>query len=298
MSPSGSEPSSVAAVAPLVTARAVDRPFDYAVPPELDGAVRRGAVVEVELGRRRVRGVVTGRAEASDVAELKPVLAVVGEVPAALLDLAEWIAATYASTLARALALVTPPEAEARPPEPWVRVLSGEGATRRQAEILAHAGLAPLPLSDLVTAAGTTRETLRRMRDRGLVAFEPMPPAPRTDVQVELTDAQAGAVAACVEALESGGGDVLVHGVTGSGKTEVYLRVIERALELGRGAIVLVPEIALTPQAAFRFTARFGATVAVLHSGLSPGRRGTEHRRIAAREARVVVGARSAVFAG
>ena len=298
MSPSGSEPSAVAAVAPLVTARGVDRPFDYAVPPELDGAVRRGAVVEVELGRRRVRGVVTGRTDASDVAELKPVLAVAGEVPGALLDLAEWIAATYASTLARALALVTPPEAEARAPEPWVRVLSGEGATRRQAEILAHAGLAPLPLSDLVAAAGTTRETLRRMRDRGLVAFEPMPPAPRTDVQVELTDAQAGAVAACVEALESGGGDVLVHGVTGSGKTEVYLRVIERALELGRGAIVLVPEIALTPQAATRFTARFGATVAVLHSGLSPGRRGTEHRRIAAREARVVVGARSAVFAG
>ena len=65
MSPSGSEPSSVAAVAPLVTARAVDRPFDYAVPPELDGAVRRGTVVEVELGRRRVRGVVTGRSDAS-----------------------------------------------------------------------------------------------------------------------------------------------------------------------------------------------------------------------------------------
>ena len=88
-----------------------------------------------------------------------------------------------------------------------------------------------------------------------------------------------------------------MHGVTGSGKTEVYLRSIDHALERGRGAIVLVPEIALTPQTAARFIARFGPTVAVLHSGISPTRRGDEHARIAAGEARVVVGARSAVFA-
>jgi primosomal protein N' (replication factor Y) len=90
---------------------------------------------------------------------------------------------------------------------------------------------------------------------------------------------------------------VLLHGVTGSGKTEVYLRVIEKELGRGRGAIVLVPEIALTPQTAARFEARFGETVAVLHSALTPARRGEEHRRIAAGEARVVVGARSAIFA-
>jgi primosomal protein N' (replication factor Y) (superfamily II helicase) len=114
---------------------------------------------------------------------------------------------------------------------------------------------------------------------------------------VALTGEQETAVAACVEALDAGGGDVLVHGVTGSGKTEVYLRVIDAALARGRGAIVLVPEIALTPQTAARFTARFGHTVAVLHSGISPARRGAEHARIAAGEARVVVGARSAVFA-
>ena len=102
---------------------------------------------------------------------------------------------------------------------------------------------------------------------------------------------------ACLQVLDAGGGEVLVHGVTGSGKTELYLRVIERALALGRSAIVLVPEIALTPQTARRFRARFGPTVAVLHSGLTPARRGDEHRRIAAGEARVVVGARSAVFA-
>jgi len=90
---------------------------------------------------------------------------------------------------------------------------------------------------------------------------------------------------------------VLIHGVTGSGKTEVYLRLIDVALAAGRGAIVLVPEIALTPQTAARFTARFGDTVAVLHSGISTTRRGAEHARVAAGEARVVVGARSAIFA-
>ena len=201
MSRPASDTAPVASVAPLVTARAVDRAFDYAVPPALDGMVRRGSLVEVELGSRRVRGVVTALPGRGDVSALKPLLAAAGDVPIHLLELAEWIAATYASTLARALALVTPPEAEARPPDPWVRALSGEGATARQAEILAHAGLAPVPLSDLVAAAGTTRATVRRMRDRGLVALEAMPPAPRTDVRVELTAAQEAAVAACVELL-------------------------------------------------------------------------------------------------
>jgi primosomal protein N' (replication factor Y) (superfamily II helicase) len=288
--------SAVARVHPLVTARAVDHAFDYAVPDELRGLVARGSLVEVELGPRTVRGAVTEVAD-GDAEGLKPVLGVAGAVPEAQLALAEWIAAGYASTLPRALALMLPPAAGVRAPEPWVRLVSMEGATRRQQEVLAHVGLAPLPLSDLVAAAGTTRETVRRMAARGLVALDPAPRASADDVRVTLTADQEAAVAACTEMLAAGGGDVLVHGVTGSGKTEVYLRAIDEALGAGRGAIVLVPEIALTPQAAARFTARFGDTVAVLHSGISQARRGAEHARIAAREARVVVGARSAIFA-
>ena len=286
----------VARVHPLVTARAVDHAFDYALPDELRDAVTRGTLVDVELGARVVRGIVTA-VERGDREGLKPVLGVAGEVPGPLLELAEWIASTYASTLPRAVALVIPPAAGVREPEPWVRFVSMEGATRRQADVLAQIGLAPLPLSDLVAAAGTTRDTVRRMAERGLVALDPAPSAVADDVHVTLTPEQERAVAACAEALAAGGGDVLVHGVTGSGKTEVYLRAIEHALQLGRGAIVLVPEIALTPQTASRFVARFGPTVAVLHSGISKTRRGAEHARIAAGEARVVVGARSAVFA-
>src|SRR5262249_29590419 len=89
----------------------------------------------------------------------------------------------------------------------------------------------------------------------------------------------------------------LLYGATGSGKTEVYLRACEETLHRGRGAIVLVPEIALTPQALGRFRARFGDGVAVLHSGLTDAERRDERERIAAGEARLVVGARSAVFA-
>ena len=203
----------------------------------------RGALVQVPLGSREVGGVVESLAAAAEPdGELKPILAVTGRVPETLLDLAVWIAAETASTVARAVALVVPPA----PPK-------------------------------------------RRLKPRD----EDVP----ADRPVVLTEAQQHAVEAIAAAQEAGAHEVLLHGVTGSGKTEVYMRAIERQLESGRGAIVLVPEIALTPQTSARFRARFGDTVAVLHSALTPARRGAVHLRIAEGGARVVVGARSAVFA-
>jgi primosomal protein N' (replication factor Y) (superfamily II helicase) len=232
----------IARVHPLVTARAVDRAFDYAIPAELADRVAAGSIVRVPLGSREVDGVVDSLGEPAGNEELKPLVDVTGRVPLPLLELAGWIAEQTASTMARAIALVIPP----RPPRRALRMVE-----RQVAE----------------------------------------------DRVVALTDAQQRAVDECLAAIEDGSHEVLLHGVTGSGKTEVYLRVIEEALGHGRGAIVLVPEIALTPQTASRFEARFGETVAVLHSALTPARRGEEHRRIAAGEARVVVGARSAIFA-
>jgi primosomal protein N' (replication factor Y) len=113
----------------------------------------------------------------------------------------------------------------------------------------------------------------------------------------DLTAAQREALTRVTSALDTGGGSFLLHGETGSGKTEVYLQACAAALERGRGAIVLVPEIALTPQAVGRFRERFGDGVALLHSGLTDAARRDERERVAAGEARVVVGARSAVFA-
>ncbi|HLY86136.1 MAG TPA: primosomal protein N' [Gaiellaceae bacterium] len=112
-----------------------------------------------------------------------------------------------------------------------------------------------------------------------------------------LSQSQERALARIGTLLESGGGNVLLAGATGSGKTEVYIRACEAALAAGRGAIVLVPEIALTPQTLGRFQARFGARVALLHSGLTEAERRDERERIVTGEAPVVVGARSAVFA-
>jgi primosomal protein N' (replication factor Y) len=130
---------------------------------------------------------------------------------------------------------------------------------------------------------------------------EQEPPAQRQSLEGEaaparLSEPQEAALARIVGALDSGG-HFLLYGATGSGKTEVYLRAAAAALERGLGTIVLVPEIALAPQTVGRFHARFGDSVAILHSGLTEAERRDERERIAGGEARVVVGARSAIFA-
>jgi primosomal protein N' (replication factor Y) (superfamily II helicase) len=151
-------------------------------------------------------------------------------------------------------------------------------------------GSTPARALALVAPRARTRRGERRTpAERGALAGEPKPE--------RLTEAQSEAVARIDAALSTGTGHLLLHGPTGSGKTEVYLQACSRALELGRGAIVLVPEIALTPQTVGRFRARFGGTVAVLHSALTEAERRDERERIALGDARIVVGARSAVFA-
>ena len=131
-----------------------------------------------------------------------------------------------------------------------------------------------------------------KRRDPGAAAELPAGPAP-----TELSETQEAALARISELLATGGGNVLLAGATGSGKTEVYIRACEAAAAAGRGAIVLVPEIALTPQTVGRFRARFENAVALLHSGLTEAERRDERERILAGDATVVVGARSAVFA-
>jgi primosomal protein N' (replication factor Y) len=173
---------------------------------------------------------------------------------------------------------------------------------RQQAALSALSG-GPLPAAEVPGGHGT----LRRLEARGLVtvAIEVRGRRPvnaRVGVATvqppALTGAQAAALAPVAAAIADGRGErFLLHGVTGSGKTEVYLRATAAALERGRGAIVLVPEIALTPQIVARFEARFGPTVAVLHSGLGEGERHDEWLRLRRGEARVCVGPRSAVFA-
>jgi primosomal protein N' (replication factor Y) len=286
--------SHVVAVVPLVRARALARPFDYAV----EDALPVGAIVEVPLGTRSVRGVVVAAGAASDRA-LKPAVDTGGRIAPDLVELALEIAARYATPAARALDLVLPPTTAPRQ-SPWVTASPDAVArTPRQVAVLDVLADGPLPVGALREASGATAAVLKRMAAGGLVTVGQPPPAAASDaVGPVLTPAQVDAVARLEAAIETGASDpLLLFGVTGSGKTEVFLRGIARCVALGRSAIVLVPEIALAPQTAGRIAARFGGRVAVLHSGLAAGERAAEHRRIVEGSATIVVGPRSALFA-
>jgi primosomal protein N' (replication factor Y) len=164
----------------------------------------------------------------------------------------------------------------------------------------------PLELTWLYAEAGARPDDLRDLEKRGLLAWDEVEvmrdPLAQTRVEVSppprLTSGQTAAWEPIRLALESRSfRTFLLHGVTGSGKTEVYLRAVEHCLRLGRSAIVLVPEIALTPQTVQRFLSRFPGQVGLIHSGLSAGERFDTWRRVRAGQLKVVVGARSALFA-
>ena len=301
------------------------------MPADLASRVVPGALVAVRLGRRAVLGVVVGRDAPTHDGALQPVAGVVDApvVPADLIALARWVAGRTLAPLGACLRLVLPPGAEGAlrrgPDGTWrlgaptgqgraqliARVVAGapEPGGRRAAVLreLRTAG-GTLPAADLVRLAGTTMPTLRRMAEDGVITLEServeasgldwfgAPPAP--DSPPDLTPEQQAAVARITARIGAGEGEaLLLHGVTGSGKTEVYLQAIARAREEGLGSLVLVPEIALTPQLLGRLRARLGERVAVWHSALTASERSAEYRRIASGEADVVLGARSAVFA-
>jgi primosomal protein N' (replication factor Y) len=191
-----------------------------------------------------------------------------------------------------------------------VAVLDQESAPTRgraQAEVIERLRAAGgrARVAELVRDRASLRAAVARLAQTGALRIvaerelrSPLGLPSREAVAVVPTSDQARALAELLPAVESGGFQpFLLHGVTGSGKTEVYFRAVEAALERGRGAILLVPEIGLTPMLVRAARARFGATVSVLHSELGAGERHDEWWRIREGEARVVVGARSAVFA-
>lgn len=310
----------IARVEPLTQARALKGPFDYRLPGNGMPALSVGSVLVVPFARRHVHGVVTELASGSELPDerlAEPVRVLELSIPPDLVDLARWLAREYCSTLARALALVLAPGATAgaRPKRILTAELTGAGAaalngadqlTERQRDLLRA-----LQRDGPVIAAELGTASLRRLEARGLVRIEPRELARRPRRHTvsssaphapPLTEDQQRALTPILQALSAGAapdgcGALLLHGVTGSGKTEVYLAAVEATLAAGRTAIVLVPEISLTPQALERFSARLGEVVAVMHSGLSQGARHDEWLRMRRGQARVCVGPRSAVFA-
>jgi len=311
-------------VEPLTTARALRGPFDYRRPEAMEG-LEVGSVVRVPFGPRKLLGVVVELAETSELASerlAEPIEALESGAPAELVRLGLWVAREYCSTPSRGLQLVLPPgtgtggrtvrskvELRAEILPAGEEALSGGGRLGvKQRAVLEALRAGEMSGAELTAAVGSDRQTLRRLEERGLVATRSSrlrrapahsslaAPAGRP----ELLPEQREAVDAIVASLDGAAGSersLLLHGVTGSGKTEVYLAAVEAALERGQGAIVLVPEIGLAPQAVARFRARLGDRFAVLHSALSAGERYDEWRRLRSGEASVCVGPRSAVFA-
>ena len=314
----------VVQLVPLLRLRHLgDRRFEYMVPPELMDRVSVGSVVSVPFGRRVARAVVVdcGGSSGLDAADLRSIESVSEDrVPEELLDLARVLSRRYLSSYESCLRLIAPPTtgrfaglggAErkswvVREPEGPAQVMT---LTIKQKALLEAIPTGGVSAADLCKGVGVGRGVLRKLIVKGLVELrdassaEPVEPLPfqaaggAVDLP-RLWPEQERAVHELVAAYEEPGlAQRLLWGVTGSGKTEVYLRLIARALDDGAGAILLVPEIALTPQMINRVRARFGNRVGVLHSGLPRGERAREYRRMASGEAPVVVGARSAVFA-
>jgi len=302
----------------------LDGHFTYRLPQ--GAGVGRGFRVRVPFGPRKLIGVVTSGPHPAppegSPATIREVIEVLDDAPAvteAPLALAEFVSDYYLAPPGECVGLLLPPrmtgEAAARGRElrPRVEEIAhptppGEDPGRlgaRMAAALAWLDAhGPAALSELREAAGVSREVVRRLEAKGLLTIEareiPRDPfhgrieAP--DAAPELMAEQRAAVTTLTASLGRFEG-FLLRGVTGSGKTEVYLAIIEAALARGESALVLVPEIALTPQLAARFRARLGERVAVQHSGLDPSARHEQWLRIRRGELSVVVGARSAVFA-
>src|SRR6266516_2209052 len=288
----------------VIIDRAIQRELDYSVPETLADRIGIGSRVRVPFRDKSALATVLATLEQSDAKGIRPIEALVGEAPAisgSLLELARWMSAYYCCPLETVMRSLLP-QVIRRAEIGWKKQLFVQPLTKidpdkidnlrrrapRQAELLgAIAKLEkPTPAAQLLRKTSFDNQTLRALAKRGLIALR--------EQAVALTRST-DALAAPERAKP-----ILLHGVTGSGKTEIYLQAIRAALERGRSAIVLVPEISLTPQTVEGFKGRFAEAqdaVAVLHSHLSEGERHDEWHKIHSGRARIVIGARSAVFA-
>ncbi|TWJ18903.1 replication restart helicase PriA [Geobacter argillaceus] len=320
----------------VAVALPVDQTFTYSVPPELVPAAVIGCRVLVPFGRRTVTGYVLGHAgETADACkEIREVLDREPLFAEDDLGFYRWIAAYYLQPLGEVIRAALPAGLTVTGRLKTTAASDGTTVTgevlskgqRLKTEPCYRASGQPMPeklrgkaldILQFLLANGEAsgRELggrfapcgpqLKKLLAAGLIASrerevyrDPFQDAVTPDSPPPLTDEQAAALVPLTAAIDARTfAPFLLHGVTGSGKTEVYLRAIAHALERHKTALVLVPEIALTPQLVGRFRRRFDTGIAVLHSGLSDGERYDQWRRIRRGEVRIVIGARSAIFA-
>ncbi len=312
----------------VIIDRAIHRELDYAVPEGLMDRVGVGSRVRVPFREKSALATVVAVTEQSEAKGIRPIEALVGETPILseqLLELGRWISGYYCCPIETVMRSLLP-QVIRRAEVGWKKQLFVQPGRKvdneeleklrrrapRQAELL-EAILrleAPARASHLLRQTSLDNQTLRALVKRGLVELreEAVVRDPHADEHfiatsnLILNPEQTHALKEITQALDSPekSRPILLHGVTGSGKTEIYLQAIRAALDRECTAIVLVPEISLTPQTVERFKGRFANAqdaVAVLHSHLSEGERHDEWHKIHSGRARIVIGARSAVFA-
>ena len=305
----------------------IDRLLDYSIPARLRPLLRVGQLVKVPLGRsnRGTKGYVVSIHATTTYPRIKPISSIEDDrvlVPPKLMELARWMSRYYVTPLGTVLDSVIPAAVKkqigigyskmvrlAKGREFVQEVLEKTRAPKRRAILARLLLLEPdqaIELVKLASESGTKAATVRKLVKMGLITIHSQVDFPRLTANVragggeqpdlKLNEDQQAVFDALRSKLTDAFSVALLHGVTGSGKTEIYLQCIREVVNRGKQAIVLVPEIALTPQTVKRFTARF-KRVAILHSGLTATERHRFWQQISIGLADVVVGARSAIFA-
>jgi len=301
----------------------LDRIFHYAIPELISQYIQPGVRVQVPFGHRNLQGFVLSIDEEVNfpkekIRHIKKVLDAEPALPLSLIPLVYWMKEEYHCLYIEAIRCFIPPGLRMNIREKTKKIVILEDtdavnewikAVKKRSKgmanilkILEQNG--SMSYEELLCQSGASRSSIQSLLNRGYIRIEeeetyrdPWPVNEITSEPPELTSEQMNAVQMINNCLKKRNGVLLLHGVTGSGKTEIYIKAAENTISLGRQVIVLVPEISLTPQTVSRFKSRFGDKVAVLHSRLSIGERYDEWRRIRNNEVKIVVGARSAVFA-
>lgn len=305
---SASGPARVKVLLPLPFAE----PWDYLAPPERD--LPPGTPVRVPLGPREVTGIVWDDVDpgGEPVAEekLKQVIEVCADLPPLDDDLRQFLTRTaryYLRPLGDVLSMVSRRLSAARSPRPvTVYSVTGDEPRRmtpaRRAVLSEAAEGFPRTANELAEIAGVGTSVIKGLAEQGALKAEerpadpPLRPVDPDHARPKLKGDQQKAGATLRAAVGKGFSTTLLEGVTGAGKTEVYCEAVAEALRQGKQALVLLPEIALTQQIVERFAARFGAAPVQWHSGLSQKERRRSYRRIVSGEARIIAGARSALY--
>ena len=308
-----------------ITHEKLDKVFQYRIPSHLEGMLKVGTEVVVPFGKgnKEINGYVTGFSERAEYApeKIKEILRIAEEsvaIESKLVALAAWMKESYGGTMIQALKTVLPIKKKEKAKEKQkVRLLLPEAEGKEKLELYLHknqrararllAALLDQPEQDydfLIHKLNLTRSVVRALEEQKVLALEseqvyrnPVIYQQKEQKEIIYTEEQQAAIRTFSKDYEQGiRKTYLLYGVTGSGKTEVYMEMIDKVLSEGRQVIVLIPEIALTYQTVMRFYTRFGGRVSILNSRMSQGERYDQMERVKKGEVDIMIGPRSALF--